>query len=429
MPSDNRYQDRVSSFEQSAIMWMFAILVLTLAMLCFHSASVAVQMERSPKPTQTGIPGTSTIQSQNGWTPPATFVPIQTHPQMIPLGVNAPPIAYQFVPAGIQPQFMSVPVLQPGVVVNPAPTVHVTHVQQQQQMMQPTGLQPVHHLTPLSPSPEQGRDSGIDSHKDDDSSSSEVFRSDRQYSPPSPSSSQSSSSKGSSTLQELANRSTSVAEPPSPQTLPSKYEAGVLDQIKEEDSDHPPPRKESYLSGPDAPLPDLELDVLCKSHRIVHTLPEETKNTPQAVNITDLIKGGKATLGMFVKWIKGIPLFTNLPVVDRVSCVKACYIEQMILTIVYRSLILQSEGMVMGSGKEFKAEEVEHSLISYSIGRIMSELMGNFKSLDLDYKEFICLRLLFLFNPGQITGYLPRVYLYVCVQCNFPSKYPGYYIQ
>ena len=364
-------------------------------------------MERGPISTQAGTPGTSTIQSQNVWTPPTTFIPIQTHPQMIPLGVTAPPKAYQFVPAGVQPQFMSVPVLQPGVVVNPALTVHVAHVQQQHQTMHPTGLQPVHHLAPVSPSPEQGGDSGIDSHKDDDSSSSEVFRSDRQYSPPSPSSSQSSSNQSSSTPQELASRTTSVAEPPSPNTLPSKCEARVLDQIKEEDSDHPPARKESFLGGPDAPLPDLDLDELCKTHRIVHTLPDEKKNTPQAVNITDLIKGGKATFGMFVKWIKGIPLFTNLPVVDRVSCVKACYIEQMILTIVYRSLILQSEGMVLGSGKEFKAEEVEHSLISYSIGRIMSELMGNFKSLDLDYKEFICLRLLFLFNPGQFNGYLP----------------------
>ena len=309
-----------------------------------------------------------------------------------------PPMSFQFVPAGFYPQFMSLSTSRPGFIIYPGQTVPATNVEQEQK--NDTQKFPSHSYASSVHS-----DSGIDSHKDDDSTISDVSsvfsgKSLQPFSPPSPSSSQSSSNQSSSTPQELASRTTSVAEPPSPNTLPSKHEARVLDQIKEEDSDHPPARKESFLGGPDAPLPDLDLDELCKTHRSIHTMPEKKQSEAGSIGMAELIKNGKASFGMFVKWIKGIPLFTNLPVVDRVSCVKACYIEQLILTIVYRSLILQSEGMVMGSGKEFKAAEVENSLISYGIGRIMSELMGNFKSLDLDYKEFICLRLLFLFNPG-----------------------------
>ena len=239
-------------------------------------------------------------------------------------------------------------------------------------------------------SPDRGMDSGIECHRDDESISSGT----------SSHSGKSSSTQNSSSNQELANQSTSIIDPPTSPLSPPKTEVDILDQVVEDNRDHPPLESSSLLAGPDAPLPDIDLDELCKSHMSVHTLPEEKKSKPSGVSLQDLITGGKASFGLFVKWLKGIPLFTNLPTNDRVSCVKACYIEQLLLTIVYRSLVLQSDGMVMDSGTEFKPDEVKHSLMSYGIGRVVGELMGTFKSLNLDFKEFVCLRLLLLFNPG-----------------------------
>jgi hypothetical protein len=350
----------------------------------------AVQEERGLK--QAHLPSNYTnptppVQSQSGWCPPPSYA-MQTRPQVTIPAVNVP-VSYQFLPPNPTPPFVAVPVTRPGFVIYPTAAMPL----EQQQKIQQQFLDPVNHHAPQSVSPEGGRDSGIDSNKDDDSTASEVFLNGNPSSPE--------SSKCSSVVPELVGQSTSGLVPPAPTTRPPKEEGSMLEQIKKESKEVPSFRKESFISGPDAPLVDLDLDELCKTHRLVHTLPEEKKATPQAVNIGDLIAGGKATFGLFVKWIKGIPLFCEIPPTERVACVKACYIEQMILTIIYRSLILQSEGMVLTSGKEFKPEEVDNALVSYSIGRIMGELMGAFKSLDLDYKEFICLRLLFLFNPDS----------------------------
>jgi hypothetical protein len=202
-------------------------------------------------------------------------------------------------------------------------------------------------------------------------------------------------------LPELVSQTTSITECPSPLSQPPGEEVSPVEQTQEESEECLAHKGQSLLSGPDVPIPDVDLDELCKSHRDVHTLPQEKPSSSSQIGMQELIKNAKVSFGLFIKWIKGIPLFCAIPTKERVACVKACYIEQLMLTIMYRSLILRSEGMVMSSGKEFKPGEVNNALISYGIGRIIGELMGAFKSLDLDYKEFICLRLLFLFNPDS----------------------------
>ena len=44
---------------------------------------------------------------------------------------------------------------------------------------------------------------------------------------------------------------------------------------------------------------------------------------------------------------------------------------------------------------------MRHELVSYTMARIMGEVMGAFMNLELEHKEFVCLRLLFLFSPGE----------------------------
>ena len=181
----------------------------------------------------------------------------------------------------------------------------------------------------------------------------------------------------------------------------------IVQKVTEPVPGQPQTQASDFLPGPDIPLPDLNLDQLIASHQESQAPPEATKEVGESgVSLANLMKGAKHTLASFVKWVKTIDSFCQLPKEDRLRCVKGCWIEQMILSIVYRSLILQSGKLVMSSGATFKAEDMRHELVAYTMARIMGEVMGSFKSLELDHKEFVCLRLLFLFSPGE-PGTLP----------------------
>ena len=371
-----------------------------------------------------------TSKSPSGWMPPS-LLQLQMHPQRtLPTMAVFQPVPYQFVYTGVPPQFVSVPMgISPRLGVYPVVTAPLgtpvslatatpltanTHLAQMAPLGSTVPSTTVekesdcsHAVLSRSYTPCSQNDSGVDSHKDDDSvfssNASSIF-SDKSmpfYSPPSPPL----SSSARTPLPELVSQTTSITECPSPLSQPPGEEVSPVEQTQEESEECLAHKGQSLLSGPDVPIPDVDLDELCKSHRDVHTLPQEKPSSSSQIGMQELIKNAKVSFGLFIKWIKGIPLFCAIPTKERVACVKACYIEQLMLTIMYRSLILRSEGMVMSSGKEFKPGEVNNALISYGIGRIIGELMGAFKSLDLDYKEFICLRLLFLFNPGLFTEY------------------------
>ena len=201
---------------------------------------------------------------------------------------------------------------------------------------------------------------------------------------------------------ELATR-TAKEEPDAP-TAPKENltREQVLQKVAEPVPGQPQTQASDFLSGPDVPLPELDLDTLIMSHQETQTPPPATEDVGESgVSMPGLLSGAKQTLASFVKWVRMIDAFCQLPKEDRLRCVKGSWIEQMILSIVYRSLILQSGKLVLSSGTAFQAEDMRHELVSYTMARIMGEVMGTFKNLELDHKEFVCMRLLFLFSPGE----------------------------
>ena len=115
-----------------------------------------------------------------------------------------------------------------------------------------------------------------------------------------------------------------------------------------------------------------------------------------------IIENGKKSLGHFVRWVKTIPAFTILPLKVRKLCLTHCWVEQVILNAVFRTLkyTYASDQIVLQTGEEVKSSDITHSLISYGAKRIMGELTVNFKELQLDHKELIFIRLLLLFGSG-----------------------------
>ena len=180
----------------------------------------------------------------------------------------------------------------------------------------------------------------------------------------------------------------------------------ILQRVADSVPGQPQTQAADFLGGPDIPLPELDLDKLIASHQESQTPPPATQDTGEdGMTMPKLLAGAKHTLVNFVKWVKMIDAFCQLPKEDRLRCVKGCWIEQMILSIVYRSLILQSGKLVTSSGAMFQAADMRHELVAYTMARIMGEVMGSFKNLELDHKEFVCVRLLLLFAPGELRGH------------------------
>ena len=165
----------------------------------------------------------------------------------------------------------------------------------------------------------------------------------------------------------------------------------------------PKAQKDTLISGPDVPLVDIDLDALIKSHNDIFKMPTQVKEPDKSgVDIKSLIDSAKQSLIMLGSWFRSVPTFMQLPQADRVKCLRACWVDQATLNLVFRSFVqTPEEGLVLHSGiKMAKGHSINHSLASYSAGRLMGEVMSVFKDLALDYKEFILIRLLVLLNPG-----------------------------
>ena len=165
----------------------------------------------------------------------------------------------------------------------------------------------------------------------------------------------------------------------------------------------PKPQKDTLISGPDVPLADINLDSLIESHNDMFKFPTQVKEIDKdGVDIKPLIDSAKQSLAMLCGWFRSVPTFMQLPQEDRVKCLKACWVEQVVLNLVFRSVVqTPDEGLLFHTGmKMAKSDSINHSLVSYTLGRIKGELMTVFKDLQLDYKEFVVIRLLVLLNPG-----------------------------
>ena len=165
----------------------------------------------------------------------------------------------------------------------------------------------------------------------------------------------------------------------------------------------PKPPKDTLISGPDVPLVDIDLDALIESHNDIFKMPTQVKEPDKSgVDIKVLIDSAKQSLIMLGSWFRSVPTFMQLPQADRVKCLRACWVDQATLNLIFRSFVqTPDEGLVLHSGvKMAKGNTVNHSLASYSVGRLMGEVMSVFKDLALDYKEFVIIRLLVLLNPG-----------------------------
>ena len=161
--------------------------------------------------------------------------------------------------------------------------------------------------------------------------------------------------------------------------------------------------KDALSSALDVPLDNVDLDALIQSHNELFKFPTQVMEIDKGgADVKCLIDSGKQTFTMLGSWFRSVPTFMQLPLEDRVKCLKACWVEQLVLNLVFRSVVqTPDEGLLFHTGmKMAKSDSINHSLVSYTLGRIKGELMTVFKDLQLDYKEFVVIRLLVLLNPG-----------------------------
>ena len=207
-----------------------------------------------------------------------------------------------------------------------------------------------------------------------------------------------------------------VCSPPSMQPNPPNYSG--CSQTSSTLGENSEGFSGDLTQGTNIPKVVFDWDYLIKTHEETIKAPDETKAPSSGgVSLHSLLKSGRRSFMYFVDWIKLLPMFTELPPGARKSCLGSCWISQAILNVFYRTFICSSSGnIVMQNGLEVAAKDIQHPLMAMGISK-MQEAMGTFMKLQVDYKEFLCLRLLCLFNPGKRVFHVEhvRTCMYVCM--------------
>lgn len=135
------------------------------------------------------------------------------------------------------------------------------------------------------------------------------------------------------------------------------------------------------------PSPGIDLDAMvaqCKGHFAA--------GAHRSSDLRSLLLGESTAplqeaVRQVVDWASSIPAFMRLPVDAQCKALQNCWVEQLCLHLVYC-------GACTSSGKETSS--------GMPLAKLAKEVGRTVRKLELDDKDVTCLRLLLLFNAGEL---------------------------
>jgi len=108
----------------------------------------------------------------------------------------------------------------------------------------------------------------------------------------------------------------------------------------------------------------------------------------------------RRSLLSLISWAKEIPVFSGLPVEDRVQLIKATWSEVHTLKLVYR-VIRPSVGSDITLDGVLHLYPAEDPVVASSIQKLTKECTATMQEIHLDETELSCLKLITLMNPRE----------------------------
>ncbi|XP_012971375.1 nuclear receptor subfamily 5 group A member 2 isoform X2 [Mesocricetus auratus] len=168
---------------------------------------------------------------------------------------------------------------------------------------------------------------------------------------------------------------------------------------------------DGYQTSSPASIPHLILELLkCEPNgpRVQGTIiaklqeEQEIRGKHEKLNTFGLMcKMADQTLFSIVEWARSSIFFRELTVDDQMKLLQNCWSELLILDHVYRQVVYGKEGSLL----LITGQQVDYASIVSQAGVTLSNLVSHsqdlvlrFRSLQIDHREFVCLKFLVLFS-------------------------------
>uniref|UniRef100_A0A1I8FW58 Nuclear receptor domain-containing protein n=1 Tax=Macrostomum lignano TaxID=282301 RepID=A0A1I8FW58_9PLAT len=103
---------------------------------------------------------------------------------------------------------------------------------------------------------------------------------------------------------------------------------------------------------------------------------------------------------LLVEWAKSFPAFIELNVEEQVALLRAHAGELLILGVTYRS---RAETAMLILGNSFRVSSNNPDLSMAQVaGRVINELVSQFRELGIDFTEYACLKAVVFFDPDAV---------------------------
>ena len=136
-----------------------------------------------------------------------------------------------------------------------------------------------------------------------------------------------------------------------------------------------------------SPLPPVDLDKLVK-------MQEDSIRILSKRVDKEGVESAQETLMLLITWAQSIPAFVKLPRDAKQKCLKNCWAEQILLSLIYRR-------MKNGTHDKHSTEGMHQDDFASVLTRLAKEVGKTVKHLKLNSREVVCLQLLLLFNAGK----------------------------
>ncbi|XP_016006050.1 nuclear receptor subfamily 5 group A member 2 isoform X2 [Rousettus aegyptiacus] len=168
---------------------------------------------------------------------------------------------------------------------------------------------------------------------------------------------------------------------------------------------------DAYQTGSPASIPHLILELLkCEPDepqvqaKIMAYLQQEQASRSKHEKLSAfglMCKMADQTLFSIVEWARSSVFFRELKVDDQMKLLQNCWSELLVLDHLYRQVVHGKEGSIF----LVTGQQVECATIVPQAGATLSSLMGHaqdlvakLRALQLDQREFVCLKFLVLFS-------------------------------
>lgn len=176
------------------------------------------------------------------------------------------------------------------------------------------------------------------------------------------------------------------------------FQAGMKKEAVQNERDRISTRRNLY-ENVDIPSINMLTQAESLSHQITASLPRmKTDVTSRAsASIANISDSMKQQLLVLIEWAKYIPAFSELPLDDQVALLRAHAGEHLLLGVTKRSMDYK-DILLLGNGYIIH-RNTEDREISCIANRILDELVQPLQEIQMDEKEFACLKAIVFFDP------------------------------